>query len=47
MIEPKKYKCKSCELIFFKHSNNNLKKNKKGLTCPYCGSESWIPLTTK
>ena len=44
MIEPIKYKCKNCGMIFFKHSANGLKKGKKVLTCPYCESESWMPL---
>ncbi len=47
MIEQIKYKCNSCGLTFFEHSNKNLKKNKKGITCPYCASESWKPLVPK
>ncbi len=46
MMEIIPYKCNSCGMDFFKHSDNNLKKNKKVITCPYCGSELCIPIIT-
>lgn len=44
MIEHIPYKCKSCGMDFFKHSDNNLKNNKKVITCPYCESQFYIPI---
>jgi hypothetical protein len=32
---------------FFSLSRKLLKKEKKGLTCPYCESEYWKPLKIK
>ena len=46
MHKSKKYKCESCGMIFFKHSNKLFKIDEKGLTCPYCESELWVPLVT-
>jgi DNA-directed RNA polymerase subunit RPC12/RpoP len=43
----KKYTCKSCGMEFFSHSSKLLKKENKGLTCPYCESEYWKSLKTK
>ena len=43
----KKYICKACGMVFFNHSRKLLKKENKGLTCPYCESEFWKALVTK
>jgi DNA-directed RNA polymerase subunit RPC12/RpoP len=43
----KKYKCKTCGMEFFSLSRKLLKKENKGLTCPYCESELWKSVVTK
>ena len=45
--EIKKYICKACGMVFFNHSRKLLKKENKGLTCPFCESELWKRVKTK
>jgi DNA-directed RNA polymerase subunit RPC12/RpoP len=47
MGKREKYRCKSCGMEFFKPSRKPRKKKKKGITCPYCGSELYHNLITK
>lgn len=42
-----KYKCKSCGMEFFKPLKKSRNKKKKGITCPYCGSELYHNLIMK
>ena len=39
-----KYMCKSCGMEFFKPLKKSRNKEKKGLICPYCGSELYHDL---
>lgn len=43
----KKYECKTCGMVFFNHSKKLLEKENKGLTCPFCESESWVTFKPK
>jgi DNA-directed RNA polymerase subunit RPC12/RpoP len=47
MQKPMVYRCESCGMEFFNHSNKLLNKEEKGVTCPYCESELWHTILIK